>query len=103
MRLPTVPGFSIQSAYAENPDPLLLRRFHGLHSQLAAFWFQGSPGSKNLAHLPRKLTWCHHHSRTIKTRLPGPNHLPDTLPEFLSLRRTLSDHSLQIQSHGNSL
>ncbi|KAK5611438.1 hypothetical protein CRENBAI_016909 [Crenichthys baileyi] len=42
--LPPIPGISIQSAYAENPDPLISRRLHGLHSQLAAFWFQGSSG-----------------------------------------------------------
>ncbi|MED6245631.1 hypothetical protein ATANTOWER_005816, partial [Ataeniobius toweri] len=36
------PGISIQSAYAENPDPLFSRRLHGLRFQLATFWFQGS-------------------------------------------------------------
>ncbi|MED6256357.1 hypothetical protein ATANTOWER_024470 [Ataeniobius toweri] len=42
--LPPVPSFCIQSAYAENSDPLFARELPGLSSQLAAFWFQGSSG-----------------------------------------------------------
>ncbi|MEQ2241510.1 hypothetical protein ILYODFUR_026083 [Ilyodon furcidens] len=53
-RLPPVLSFCIQSAYAENPDPLFARELHGLSSQLAAFRFQSSSGylRTNRAHPP---------------------------------------------------
>ncbi|MEQ2292562.1 hypothetical protein AMECASPLE_024315, partial [Ameca splendens] len=85
--LPPVPSFCIQSAYAENPDPLFARELHGLSSQLAAFWLQDSSDFLRiyLAHSPlcsppRSPTWCH-----LSDRIAWTVHLPDTLLEFPSI------------------